>query len=51
VLVGRSLTADSIAAAGGAAVAGAQPRRDNAFKVPLAERAVVRVLTTLGERA
>jgi xanthine dehydrogenase YagS FAD-binding subunit len=51
VLVGRSLTADSIAAAGGAAVAGAQPRRDNAFKVPLAKRAVVRALTTLGERA
>jgi xanthine dehydrogenase YagS FAD-binding subunit len=50
VLVGRSLTADSIAAAGSAAIRGAQPRRDNAFKVPLAERAVVRALTTLGER-
>ncbi len=51
VLVGRSLTAESIAAAGGAAGRGARPLRDNAFKVPLAQRAVVRALTTLGERA
>ena len=50
VLVGRSLTAEAIAAAGKAAVQGAQPLRDNAFKVPLAERAVVRALTTLGDR-
>jgi xanthine dehydrogenase YagS FAD-binding subunit len=51
VLVGRPLTPESITAAGVAAVRGAQPRRDNAFKVPLVERAVVRALTTLGERA
>jgi xanthine dehydrogenase YagS FAD-binding subunit len=47
VLVGRPLTAEAIAAAGSAAVRGAQPLRDNAFKVPLAERAVVRALTHL----
>jgi xanthine dehydrogenase YagS FAD-binding subunit len=50
-LVGQPLTDHTIAAAGAAAVLGAQPRRDNAFKVPLAERAVVRALTTIGERA
>jgi len=48
VLVGERLTEESIAAAGAAAVQGAQPRRDNAFKVPLAERAVVRALETIG---
>ena len=50
-LVGQAADAESIAAAGAAAVQGAQPRRDNAFKVTLAERAVVRALTTIGERA
>jgi xanthine dehydrogenase YagS FAD-binding subunit len=47
-LVHRRLTEESIAAAGAAAVQGAQPRRDTAFKVPLAERAVVRALATIG---
>jgi xanthine dehydrogenase YagS FAD-binding subunit len=50
-LIGRPLTPESIAGAAGAAVRGAQPRRDNTFKVPLAEHAVVRALTTLGERS
>jgi xanthine dehydrogenase YagS FAD-binding subunit len=50
-LVGQPLNDHSIAAAAAAAVVGAQPRRDNAFKVPLAERAVVRALTTTGERS
>jgi xanthine dehydrogenase YagS FAD-binding subunit len=50
-LIGRPLAPETIAAAAGAAVRGAQPRRDNAFKVPLAEHAVVRALTTLGERS
>lgn len=50
-LVGRPLTEATIAAAGAAVVQGATPRRDTAFKVTLAERAVVRALTTLGERA
>jgi xanthine dehydrogenase YagS FAD-binding subunit len=47
-LIGQPLTEASIAAAGAAAVQGAQPHRDTAFKVPLAERAVVRALTTIG---
>jgi xanthine dehydrogenase YagS FAD-binding subunit len=50
-LVGQPLTERSIATAGAAAISGAQPRRDNAFKVPLAERAVVRALTTIRERS
>jgi xanthine dehydrogenase YagS FAD-binding subunit len=50
-LVGEPLTAASIAAAGAAAVQGAQPRRDTAFKVTLAERAVVRALATIGEQS
>jgi xanthine dehydrogenase YagS FAD-binding subunit len=49
-LVGKRLTEATIAAAGAAAVQGAQPRRDTGFKVTLAERAVVRALTTIGER-
>ena len=49
-LVGKPLTEASVAAAGAAAVQGAQPRRDTGFKVTLAERAVVRALTTIGER-
>jgi xanthine dehydrogenase YagS FAD-binding subunit len=49
-LVGKPLSADSIAAAGAAAVQGAQPRRDTTFKVTLAERAVVRALATIGEQ-
>jgi xanthine dehydrogenase YagS FAD-binding subunit len=50
VLVGKPLLDEHIAAAGAVAIQAAQPRRDNAFKVPLAERAVVRALKTLGER-
>ena len=50
-LVGTPLTEASIATAGRAAVEGAQPRRDNAFKVLLVERAVVRALTTIGQRS
>jgi xanthine dehydrogenase YagS FAD-binding subunit len=50
-LVGKPLTAESVAAAGAAAVQGAQPRRDTAYKVTLAERAVVRALATIGEQA
>jgi xanthine dehydrogenase YagS FAD-binding subunit len=50
-LVGNPLNEQTIAAAGVAAVQRAQPRRDNAFKVLLAERAVVRALTTIGQRA
>jgi xanthine dehydrogenase YagS FAD-binding subunit len=50
-LLGKRLSPGSIAAAGAVAIRGAQPRRDNAFKVPLAERAVERALTTIGERA
>jgi xanthine dehydrogenase YagS FAD-binding subunit len=49
-LVGKPLTAESIAAAGTAAVQGAQPSHDTAFKVTLAERAVVRALATIGEQ-
>jgi xanthine dehydrogenase YagS FAD-binding subunit len=49
-LLDKPLSAGTIAAAGAAAIRGAQPRRDTGFKVPLAERAVVRALTTIGER-
>jgi xanthine dehydrogenase YagS FAD-binding subunit len=48
-LLGKPLSPVTIAAAGAAAVRGAQPLRDNAFKVTMAERAVRRALTTLGE--
>jgi xanthine dehydrogenase YagS FAD-binding subunit len=50
-LIGKPLTEHSIAVAGAAAVQGAQPRHDTAFKLPLAERAVVRALTTIGALA
>jgi xanthine dehydrogenase YagS FAD-binding subunit len=43
-LVGHRLNAATLAAAGLAAVAGAQPHHDNAFKVRLAERAVARAI-------
>jgi xanthine dehydrogenase YagS FAD-binding subunit len=48
MLLDRPLTLHSIAAAATAAVQGAEPRRDNAFKVPLTERAVARTLATIG---
>jgi len=44
----RPLDAAAMAAAGRAAVEGAQPYRDNAFKVELAQRAVVRAATIAG---
>jgi len=47
-LIGRPLDAAAMAAAGRAAVEGAQPYRDNAFKVELAQRAVVRAATIAG---
>lgn len=47
-LVGKPLNQATIAAAGAAAVRGARPRRDNAFKVELTERAVIRALSTVG---
>jgi xanthine dehydrogenase YagS FAD-binding subunit len=50
-LVGRPFDATSIARAGAAAVEGAQPLRDNAFKIPLTERTVIRALETVGDIA
>jgi xanthine dehydrogenase YagS FAD-binding subunit len=44
MLVGRSLDDATLAAAALAATQGAHPRRDNAFKVALAQRAIVRAL-------
>jgi xanthine dehydrogenase YagS FAD-binding subunit len=51
VLVGKNLTSENLTRAGKAAVVGAQPLRDNGFKVQLVERAVVRALTTIREEA
>lgn len=50
-LVGRTLDAATLAAAGRAAIEDAHPYRDNAFKVTLAQRAVVRAATLAGARA
>jgi xanthine dehydrogenase YagS FAD-binding subunit len=47
-LVGKPFDPETIAAAGAAAVRGARPLRDNAFKVQLAERAVIRALSEIG---
>jgi xanthine dehydrogenase YagS FAD-binding subunit len=47
-LRGRSLTTATIAAAGKAAVAGAVPRENNAFKVELLQRAISSLLHDLG---
>ncbi len=44
-LVGRPATQATFAAAANAALAGAQPREQNAFKVELAKRTLVRALT------
>ncbi|HJU23682.1 MAG TPA: xanthine dehydrogenase family protein subunit M [Casimicrobiaceae bacterium] len=44
MLVGRSLDDATLAAAALAATQGAHPHRDNAFKVTLAQRAIVRAL-------
>jgi xanthine dehydrogenase YagS FAD-binding subunit len=48
VLIGRPLDDLAAAEAGAAAVRGAQPRRDNAFKVALVERVVIRALAEIG---
>jgi xanthine dehydrogenase YagS FAD-binding subunit len=50
-LIGKPLTAEHMARAGAAAVVGAQPLRDNAFKVQLVERAVVRALANIRAEA
>src|SRR5438067_1206887 len=47
-LGGQSLNGETIAAASDAAVAGAAPLRDNAFKVDLAQRTVARALQNAG---
>jgi xanthine dehydrogenase YagS FAD-binding subunit len=47
-LIGRPLNAETIAAASDAAVAGATPLRDNAFKIDLARRTVARALQNAG---
>jgi xanthine dehydrogenase YagS FAD-binding subunit len=51
VLRGQAVTPELLARAGEAAVRGAQPYRDNAFKVELAQRAVVRALRTVIAKA
>jgi xanthine dehydrogenase YagS FAD-binding subunit len=48
VLVGKSVSRQVFEQAASAAVQGAQPRSGNAFKVTLVQRAIVRVLNTLG---
>lgn len=50
-LVGRPAAPDSYAAAAKAALADAKPRAHNGFKKELAERAIVRALSTLGGQA
>ncbi|MGI5467602.1 FAD binding domain-containing protein [Streptomyces sp. CA-132043] len=50
-LVGAELTSRSIRLALADDFAEAQPLRDNAFKIELAQRAVVRTLLSLGDRA
>jgi xanthine dehydrogenase YagS FAD-binding subunit len=47
-LVGRAPTAEAFATAADLAVNGAQPLRDNGFKVELLRRAVIRALQTIG---
>jgi len=50
-LVGRPLSADSMAAAADALLAGAAPQTRNGFKVTMARRAVARALQVAGEQA
>ena len=50
-LVNKPLTSETIAAASDAAVRGAQPLRDNAFKVELARRTIARALQNAGAAA
>ena len=47
-LIGKRLTADTLATAGNAAVADAKPHRDNAFKIKLAPAAIVRAAGIAG---
>jgi xanthine dehydrogenase YagS FAD-binding subunit len=47
-LVGQKPSPEAFRAAAEAALAGAQPRKDNAFKVGLAKQTVVRALTLVG---
>jgi xanthine dehydrogenase YagS FAD-binding subunit len=47
LLRGQAVTPELLMRAGEAAVRGAQPQKDNAFKVELAQRAVVRALQTV----
>jgi xanthine dehydrogenase YagS FAD-binding subunit len=49
-LIGRKLTPETAMQAGEAAFEGAVPRRHNAFKVQLGQRAVVRALLTASKR-
>jgi xanthine dehydrogenase YagS FAD-binding subunit len=51
ILVGRPLTERNVEAAAAEAINGAEPLRDNEFKLQIAEHAVLRALTTLGEEA
>jgi len=51
LLIGSSLSTDLLRKAAAAAVEGAKPYRDNAFKVELAQRAIVRALQTAGGMA
>lgn len=48
ILQGAPLSREVFAAAAEAALEGAQPQRDNAFKIELARRTVVRVLSEVG---
>jgi xanthine dehydrogenase YagS FAD-binding subunit len=45
LLVGKRVDAQSLAAVADAAASGAKPYKDNAFKVRLMKRAIVRALT------
>jgi xanthine dehydrogenase YagS FAD-binding subunit len=48
LLVGHAATPDNFRASVGASLQAAHPRRDNAFKVELVQRAMVRALETVG---
>ncbi len=50
LLVGKRLDAQVLAAVADAAVSGAKPYKDNAFKVPLMRRAIVRALSEAAAR-
>ena len=46
-LAGMSVTREALAGAAAHAAEGARPLRENAFKVPLMQRAVARALATV----